>query len=189
AAATGELGQDAVGTRRAAAVAVGRAGGARRDRQDRRQAGPQAQRPRSGQGAAAAEMKRAIVTHRRDFMAILALLALAIVVGAYILGHERLRFPFFSQSVYKLNAEFETAQAVTPGQGQSVRVSGVQIGEISGVTLKNGVAIVNMQIAEKYRNLVHENATALLRPRTGLKDMFVELDPGHAPSPVVPTGY
>ena len=134
-------------------------------------------------------MKRAILAHQRDFMAIIVLVALSVVVGAYILGHERLRFPFFATSVYNLNAEFETAQAVTPGQGQSVRVSGVQIGEISGVSLKNGVAIVNMQIDQKYRSLVHENATALLRPRTGLKDMFVELDPGRSPSPVVPDNF
>ncbi|HWF53455.1 MAG TPA: MlaD family protein [Solirubrobacteraceae bacterium] len=134
-------------------------------------------------------MKRAIKTHSTDFLAIVALLVLAIVVGGYILGQERLRFPFVSQSQYMMNAEFETAQAVTPGQGQSVRVSGVQIGDISAVTLKNGIASVQMAIDSKYRNLIHQDATALLRPRTGLKDMFVELDPGRAPSPVARSGF
>ena len=63
-----------------------------------------------------------------------------VVVAGYILNHERFRFPFIQSSPFTINAEFSTAQAVTPGQGQSVRVSGVQIGEVGGVTLKNGIA-------------------------------------------------
>ena len=87
-----------------------------------------------------------------------------------------------------MNAEFSTAQAVTPGQGQTVRVSGVQIGEIGGVTLKNGIAIVQMQIDQKYKHLIHTDATALLRPRTGLKDMFIELNPGTKQRPIAKPG-
>jgi phospholipid/cholesterol/gamma-HCH transport system substrate-binding protein len=134
-------------------------------------------------------MRRAIKTHASDFAAILALLVLAIVVAGYILNHERLRFPFIQSSPFAVNAEFSTAQAVTPGQGQSVRVSGVQIGAIGNVTLHNGTAVVRMDIDQKYKHLIHTDATALLRPKTGLKDMFVELDPGKGPSPVVKPGY
>jgi phospholipid/cholesterol/gamma-HCH transport system substrate-binding protein len=134
-------------------------------------------------------MKRAIKAHRRDFFAILGLLALSIVVGGYLLSHERLRFPLIQSTPFTINAEFETAQAVTPGQGQSVRVSGVQIGQISGVELKNGVAVVNMAIDQKYKGLIRQDATALLRPRTGLKDMFVEVNPGRAPVPVAQPGF
>jgi phospholipid/cholesterol/gamma-HCH transport system substrate-binding protein len=134
-------------------------------------------------------MKRAIKTHVSDFAAILALLVLAIVVAGYILNHERLRFPFIQSSPFTVNAEFQTAQAVTPGQGQSVRVSGVQIGEIGGVTLRNGMAVVQMSIDEKYKHLIRQDATALLRPKTGLKDMFVELNPGHTSAPVVKPGF
>jgi phospholipid/cholesterol/gamma-HCH transport system substrate-binding protein len=134
-------------------------------------------------------MKRAIKTHASDFASILALLVLAIVVAGYILNHERLRFPFVQSSPFAVNAEFSTAQAVTPGQGQSIRVSGVQIGQIGNVTLQNGTAIVRMDIDQKYKHLIHTDATALLRPKTGLKDMFVELDPGKGPSPVVKPGY
>jgi hypothetical protein len=38
-------------------------------------------------------VKRAIKTHSMDFVAIIALLVLAIVVAGYILNHEGLRFP------------------------------------------------------------------------------------------------
>jgi phospholipid/cholesterol/gamma-HCH transport system substrate-binding protein len=70
-----------------------------------------------------------------------------------------------------------------------VRVSGVQIGQIGNVSLKNGVAIVGLQIDEKYKHLIHTDATALLRPRTGLKDMFVELSPGSPAAPIVKPGF
>jgi phospholipid/cholesterol/gamma-HCH transport system substrate-binding protein len=135
-------------------------------------------------------MKRAIKTHSGDFAAIVALLVLSIVVGGYILNHERLRFPF-GASTFTINAEFSTAQAVTPGQGQSVRVSGVQIGDIAAVTLNNGVAVVRLDIDQRYQHLIHEDWTALLRPRTGLKDMFIELSPppGGSRMPVAQPGY
>jgi len=68
-------------------------------------------------------------------------------------------------------------------------VSGVQIGEVGAVSLKNGMATVQMQIDDKYKHLIHTNATALLRPRTGLKDMFIELDPGSKSAPTVKPGY
>ncbi len=94
-------------------------------------------------------MKRAIRTHASDFAAILVLLVLSVFVAGYILSKERLRFPFIQSSPFTINAEFQTAQAVTPGQGQTVRVSGVQIGQIGGVTLKNGMADVTMQIDQQ----------------------------------------
>jgi phospholipid/cholesterol/gamma-HCH transport system substrate-binding protein len=134
-------------------------------------------------------VKRAIKTHAVDFGAIVVLLLLSVVVAGYILNHERFRFPFIESTPFTLSAEFSTAQAVTPGQGQSVRVSGVQIGEIGNVTLKNGMADVQMQLDTTYKHLIHTDATALLRPKTGLKDMFIELDPGSKQAPVAKAGY
>ena len=64
-------------------------------------------------------MKRAIREHWKDFAAILGLLVITIGVAGYILTNERLRFPFISPSPYTINAAFSTAQAVTPGQGQT----------------------------------------------------------------------
>jgi phospholipid/cholesterol/gamma-HCH transport system substrate-binding protein len=134
-------------------------------------------------------MKRAIKNHTTDFVAFIVLIVLAIVVVGYILHAQGFRFPFIQSSTFTINAEFSTAQAVTPGQGQTVRVSGVQIGTLSGVSLSNGHAIVKMSIDPKYEHLIHSNATALLRPKTGLQDMFVELNPGSSPAPVVKAGY
>ena len=130
-------------------------------------------------------MKRAIREHWKDFAAIMGLLLITILIAGYILSNERLRFPWESQP-FTINASFATAQAVTPGQGQSVRVSGVQVGLIGNVTLKNGEGVVQMNIDPKYKHLIHTDWTALIRPRTGLNDMFIELMPGppsdHAPA-------
>jgi len=133
----------------------------------------------------------AIRKHLGDFAAVIALLVIALLVAGYILHQQRLRFPFIQKAPYTLKAEFTTAQAVTPGQGQTVRVSGVQVGDISGVALKDGHAVVTMSILPEYKGLVHTDATALLRPKTGLKDMFIEINPGppNDPSPLAKPGW
>jgi phospholipid/cholesterol/gamma-HCH transport system substrate-binding protein len=133
-------------------------------------------------------MARAIKSHLGDFVAIVVLLVLSVVVAGYILNHERLRFPFIQSTPFTVNAEFQTGQAFTPGQGQFVSVSGVQIGQIGNVKLKNGIAVVQLQIDDKYKHLIHTNATALARPRTGLQDMFVEINPGTKGSPTLKAG-
>jgi phospholipid/cholesterol/gamma-HCH transport system substrate-binding protein len=135
-------------------------------------------------------VKRAIRNHAVDFAAILGLLVLAIATAGYILSHEGFRFPIIDPATpYQLNAEFQTAQAVTPGEGQAIRVSGVQIGIVGNVSLRNGTAVVQLEIDQQYKHLIHTDATALLRPKTGLKDMFIELDPGSRPAPVARPGY
>ena len=126
----------------------------------------------------------AIRKHLKDFIAVIALFAVSLAVVAYILDKQRMRFPLIEEKPFVLKAEFETAQAVIAGQGQTVRVSGVRIGDIGGVELKDGRAIVRMDIDPEYKDLVHTNATALLRPKTGLKDMFIDLEPGTDDAPV-----
>jgi phospholipid/cholesterol/gamma-HCH transport system substrate-binding protein len=134
-------------------------------------------------------VKRAIKNHSGDFIAILVLVGLAVVVSGYVLLHQGFRFPLVQSTPFADYVELQTGQAVTPGQGQSVRVSGVQIGDIGGIKLRNGHAVVRLDILPKYRHLIHTNATALLRPRTGLDDMFLELNPGGPPASVAKAGY
>jgi phospholipid/cholesterol/gamma-HCH transport system substrate-binding protein len=126
-------------------------------------------------------VKKAVRDHWRDFVAIIGLFLIATAVGGYILANQRLRFPFVEEPQMVLKAEFSTAQAVTPGQGQTVRVSGVKVGDIGAVELKEGRALVELLIDPKYETLIREDATALLRPKTALKDMFIEVEPGDGP--------
>ena len=66
--------------------------------------------------------------------------------------------------------ELSTAQAITPGQGQEVAIAGVKVGEVGSVDLKDGRAVVTMKIHRGDATL-YNNATALVRPKTGLNDM------------------
>jgi phospholipid/cholesterol/gamma-HCH transport system substrate-binding protein len=134
-------------------------------------------------------MKDAIRKRAGDFTAIIVLMVIALGVGFYILSQERLRFPFIQSAPFKLKAELATAQAVVAGQGQTVRVAGVRIGDIGGVSLKNGRAIVSMDIDPQYKGLIHTDATALLRPKTGLKDMFLEINPGSNSAPAAKANW
>jgi phospholipid/cholesterol/gamma-HCH transport system substrate-binding protein len=122
-------------------------------------------------------MRKAIRNHLRDFIAIIGLLVVALFTTYVIVQNQRLRIPLLEEKPFELKAEMTTAQAVTPGQGQTVRVAGVRVGDISSVDLENGHAVVTMAIDRKFLP-VYKNATILLRPKTGLKDMFLELDPG-----------
>jgi phospholipid/cholesterol/gamma-HCH transport system substrate-binding protein len=122
-------------------------------------------------------MAKAIRDHLRDFLGILALLVVGLTATYIIVQNERLRIPLLEEKPFELKAEMETAQAVTPGQGQTVRVAGVRVGDIAKVDYEEGNAVVTMDIDRKFLP-VYRDATILLRPKTGLKDMFLELDPG-----------
>ena len=126
-------------------------------------------------------MTRAIRKHWLDFVAIIGLILIAGAVSVYILGKQRLTLPawvpFVGKDFFVIKAELATAQAVTPGQGQTVNIAGVQVGEISKVELVDGKAIITLKMRPKYGR-VYKNATVLMRPKTGLKDMVAELEPG-----------
>ena len=124
----------------------------------------------------------AIRKHLKDFVALVVLIVVALGVGGYILSQQESRptIPLLEDTPFKLKLAFSDAQAVIPGQGQSVRVAGVKVGLIKKVQLHEGQAIVTVAIEKRYlKDLdLRTDTTALLRPRTGLKDMFVELEPG-----------
>jgi phospholipid/cholesterol/gamma-HCH transport system substrate-binding protein len=115
------------------------------------------------------------------FVALVVLLVGAIGVSAYLLSHQRFYLPAWVPGVgtdfYEVEAELPTAQAVVPGQGQTVNVAGVKVGEVGEVNLEDGRAVVSLQIRNKYKP-IYKDATILLRPKTGLKDMILALDPG-----------
>jgi phospholipid/cholesterol/gamma-HCH transport system substrate-binding protein len=128
-------------------------------------------------------VKLAIQKHWLDFVAIIGLVVIAALGSIYILDHQRLKLPgwvpLVGKDFFVIKAEMSTAQAVTPGQGQTVNIAGVQVGEISKVELKDGKALVTLRMEPRYGR-VYKDATVLLRPKTGLKDMVAELEPGHA---------
>jgi phospholipid/cholesterol/gamma-HCH transport system substrate-binding protein len=134
-------------------------------------------------------MKKAIRDHARDFAAMIGLTALALAVTWYLVQEQGLRVPVLEEEPFVLKAQFSTAQAITPGQGQTVRVAGVRVGDIAKSELVDGRALVTMHFDQEFADLVREDATALLRPKTGLKDMFVELNPGTKDAPLAKENF
>jgi len=137
-------------------------------------------------------MGRAIRTHARDFVAIVVLLVIALGVAGYILGNQRFSLPAWVPVVgsdfVDRKMEISTAQALMPGQGQEVAIAGVKVGEIGKVELKNGRAVVTMRIRREHATLYHD-ASALVRPKTGLADMTIQLDPGTREAGEVPDDW
>jgi phospholipid/cholesterol/gamma-HCH transport system substrate-binding protein len=113
---------------------------------------------------------------RWQLAALAAMALVGIAVGAYILSNQRLRFPW--EDTYRVGVELSTAQAITPGQGQVVAVAGVSVGEVASVELREGRAVVMLDIDRNRLPSVHADAEALVRPKTGLQDMAIQLDPG-----------
>lgn len=123
-------------------------------------------------------MIRAIKKNAQTFVALIALIVVASVVGVFILQNQRLRIPFIDPTPVRYNVELANAQAVTPGQGQTAQVAGVDIGAIAEVELEEGIAVVGLDIEPEFQDLMRQGSRALLRPRTGLKDMYIQIFPG-----------
>jgi phospholipid/cholesterol/gamma-HCH transport system substrate-binding protein len=123
-------------------------------------------------------VRTAIRKHLFDFLAVVGLFVLGVAVAVYILSQQDFRFPLVESTPKRIAVELENAQAVQPGQGQTVRVAGVEVGRIADVEVEEGVAVVQVEIQQEYEDLIREDATALLRPKTALKDMFIEVSPG-----------
>jgi phospholipid/cholesterol/gamma-HCH transport system substrate-binding protein len=125
---------------------------------------------------------------RKDTIAIIVLAFAGVVMMLGIFTQQKASLPSWlplvGEEFEHISAEFSTAQAVTPGQGQSVDVAGIEIGKVTSVDLEDGHAVVGMDIQPKYMELIHPNASFLLRPKTGLNDMIVEVDPGSGKEPV-----
>lgn len=133
-------------------------------------------------------MRRALREHSRDVLAIFALVAAGVFSASVILANQRVSLPEWVPVLgvdrFEFEGEFQTAQSVTPGQGQSVVVAGIRVGDVTGVRLEEGHAVVEMAVDSDEAELFREDASLLLRPKTGLNDMVVEVDPGTSLEPL-----
>ncbi len=120
----------------------------------------------------------------KDTIAIVVLAIAGITMTLWIFTQQKASLPSWTpivgQDYAHITGEFTTAQAVTPGQGQAVDIAGIQIGKVASVKLENGHAVVGMDVEPQYLRLIHPDASLLLRPKTNLNDMIVEIDPGQA---------
>jgi phospholipid/cholesterol/gamma-HCH transport system substrate-binding protein len=125
-------------------------------------------------------VNRALRVYWRPFAAIIGLAAIALAVALVILANQRFTLPGWvpgAQQYTTVTAELQTAQALTPGQGQTVDIAGVSVGEVSKVELVDGRAVVSLRMEAEHAT-VYRDASILVRPKTGLNDMTLQLDPG-----------
>ena len=121
-------------------------------------------------------VRRALHSYGSAVAWIVLFASVSTVAGLYILDHERLHLP--GQQRYFVNIGFARSTALSPGFGQPVTVSGVQVGEVDDVKLVEGTAVVKVQINPHKLAHVYRDARADLVPATPSKDMEVDLDPG-----------
>lgn len=136
-------------------------------------------------------LRRSLKRYGVHLAAIVILVVASLGVAGYILSHQRLYLPAWVPVIgtdfYVVHAEFSSAQAVTPGQGQTVNIAGVPVGEIGKVTLKNGSANVELKIRRAHAP-IYKNTSMLLRPRTPLSDMFIDMKRGDPSTGEIPDG-
>ena len=113
----------------------------------------------------------------RHFATLMVLIAAGTACGFFILLNQRLPSPF--QSYYSVNVAFPSATAVVAGLGEPVNVAGVRVGQITGTQLEDGQAIVHMSIDPSKLPRLYRDARAQLVPNTPLKDMQIDIAPGH----------
>ena len=137
-------------------------------------------------------MKRVLERYAVSFAAVLGVVVVGLAAGAYILGNQRFYLPSWvpviGSDFVDYTIDFHSAKSVVPGQGQTVAISGVTIGEIGSVNLVNGRGRVTVKIRREFTGRIHTDASAALRPRTPLQDMVIQLDPGTKNAPLLPEG-
>jgi phospholipid/cholesterol/gamma-HCH transport system substrate-binding protein len=136
-------------------------------------------------------VRRAARRHATTLAAFVVLVASGVATASYVVMHQNAVLPawipIFGEDDFTLHGRFATAQAIVPGQGQTVTLAGVRVGEVSGVKLVDGRAVVTMRLRRSHAR-VYRDATLLLRPKTLLKDMVIELSPGTPEAGRVPDG-
>ena len=85
-------------------------------------------------------MRLAIKKHWVSFVLLAGMVVIALAVGTYILSQQAFRFPLVEESPKRIQVELQNAQAVQPGQGQTVRVAGIEVGRIGDVKVEDGLA-------------------------------------------------
>jgi phospholipid/cholesterol/gamma-HCH transport system substrate-binding protein len=113
------------------------------------------------------------------------LIALAGVTGVVILANQRVNWPW--QERFDFYASFEDTPGVSANHGQEVRIAGISVGQIGSATVDDdGHARLRLSIEPQYK--VYDNATVVLRPKSPLNEMYVELNPGGTPGHRLPSG-
>lgn len=122
---------------------------------------------------------------KKNVIVMALLLVLATAAGSWVLGNQRFTAPWADR--FELAAEFEAVPGVAPGNGQEVRMHGVIVGQITDARV-NDAGRAELVMSLDPGHPVYENARLVLRPKSPLNEMYVEIDPGAPPAAEVRSG-
>lgn len=122
----------------------------------------------------------------RNVGALAVVIVLGLLAAGYLLGNLGVRMPWGSSEQFKM--EFDDAVAVSPGNGQDLRIAGVRVGQIEAAEpTDHNTSVVTVSVEPGHT--IYQNAHAVLRPKNPLNEMYIELQPGGPPAqPLPPDG-
>ncbi|NKQ54246.1 MCE family protein [Amycolatopsis sp. K13G38] len=111
-------------------------------------------------------------------VAVLIVIVLGVTTLAVVMANVKFIGPWEDRFVFA--ADFDNAPAVVPSQNPKVRIAGVDVGQIvkSEVT---AAGKARLTFSVNPGSEVYDNAHVVLRPKSAVNEMYVEVDPGGPP--------
>jgi ABC-type transporter Mla subunit MlaD len=108
----------------------------------------------------------------KPFAVAVVFVACSAVAWSLILKNIGISMPW--SHTYVAHVALDNAAGVVP-QKQAVRLSGIEVGLITGLKVRDGQAVATIKMDPKYGPLYHD-ARLRLRPETPLDDMFLDVE-------------
>jgi len=120
---------------------------------------------------------------RRDVIALVVCAVVGVSTGGFLISRQDWQPPWSHR--YEFSAVFSSAPGVHPQSVQEVRIAGVKVGRIvKAEPTDGGRAKLTMSIDPDQK--IYKNAHVLLRAKSPVNVMYVALDPGGPPAPLLP---
>ncbi|GAB4009132.1 MlaD family protein [Nocardioides ultimimeridianus] len=122
---------------------------------------------------------------KRDTIAVVVAIVIGCTCGGYILKQEHNNWPW--EHHFEFAAEFSNAAGVQPSAVQEVRIAGVNVGRITAAQPEaDGRAKLTLSIDPEQK--IYSNAQLILRTKSPLNIMYVEMNPGGPPGTLLKEG-
>ena len=111
----------------------------------------------------------------RDVTALIALFALGTFTTSIVLVNQRFDWPW--EEKFEFQAEFSETPGISPSNGQEVRIAGVTVGSITEAEVTDD-GLARLTLSLEPGHTVFKNTRLVLRAKTPLNDMYVEMSEG-----------